>query len=238
MRPQTTTSRCARLLLGGAALWLLGRFFLALVVPRKAVVVAPPPGGAAALLSSAPAAPRAEYTDAEGCPVRPTFRRLASWDDWEPSNCSTDVPWVASPDMPRGHSLPLFSILGEQKAGTTYLRMLLHQHPRLRAGTGLYGMPAGEPHFFDKGIRYRYVSREPSEMAKTYADYFLVRIPRSGDAERMAFGFDTTPSYLSWPQAIPWYVRYVRMLLGMRGLNLHCLELISPPPPKTNKTQM
>jgi hypothetical protein len=217
MPPQTTTSRCARLLLGGAALWLLGPFLLALVVPHKAVVVAPAPGGAA-LLSSAPAGPRADHPDAEGCPVRPTFRRLASWDDWQPSNCSMDVPWVASPGTALGHSLPLFQILGEQKAGTTYLRMLLHQHPRLQAGTGLYGMTAGEPHFFDEGIRYRYVSSEPFEMARAYADYFLVHThTRSGDAERMAFGFDTTPSYLSWPRAIPWYVREVCMVSSVHA---------------------
>lgn len=133
------------------------------------------------------------------------------------NNCSLRVPWVAKekpssngargePGKLEGTSLPLFLILGEQKAGTTFLRMLLDQHPRLRAGLGLYGRPAGETHYFDKAMRGQFIPQEPAAMAKAYAEYFAIQAEDMDDEDTMPFGFDTSPSYLAWQEAVPLYV--------------------------------
>jgi len=129
-------------------------------------------------------------------------------------NCSLTVPWVAKesngargePGMLVWTSLPLFLIIGEQKAGTTFLRMLLNQHPRLRAGMGLYGRPAGETHYFDHAMRRRFIPQEPAAMANAYAEYFAIQAEDLHDEDMMPFGFDTSPSYLAWQEAIPLYV--------------------------------
>lgn len=105
-----------------------------------------------------------------------------------------------------GTSLPLFLIIGEQKAGTTFLRMLLDQHPRLRAGMGLYGKPAGETHYFDIALRRRFIPQEPAVMAKAYAEYFAIQAEDMQNEDTIPFGFDTSPSYLAWQEAIPLYV--------------------------------
>ena len=125
------------------------------------------------------------------------------------NNCSLRVPWVGARSEPGklvGTSLPLFLIIGEQKAGTTFLRMLLDQHPRLRAGMGLYGKPAGETHYFDHAMRRRFIPQEPAPMAKAYAEYFAIQMEDMQDEDTMPFGFDTSPSYLAWQEAIPLYV--------------------------------
>ena len=76
---------------------------------------------------------------AAACPDRPTWQRFASWDEWEPSNCSLSIPYVPSADGKSVGTHPLFLVIGEQKGGTTFLRALLKQHPQLRPGTGLFG---------------------------------------------------------------------------------------------------
>lgn len=117
-------------------------------------------------------------------------------------------------------SLPLFIIVGEQKCGTTFLRALLGQHPLLRPGTGIYGKEVngaatrwaplcflrrlticvqnGETHFFDWGMMLHKVHHIPEVMMQSYARYFTSRID-----EDAVFGFDTSPSYLAWPDEIP-----------------------------------
>jgi len=130
------------------------------------------------------------------------------------NNCSLRVPWVAQesngargePGKLIATSLPLFLIIGEQKTGTTFLRMLLDQHPRLRAGMGLYGRPAGETHYFDMAVRRRFIPQEPAAMAKAYAEYFAIQAEDLDDEDAMPFGFDTSPSYLAWQEAVPLYV--------------------------------
>lgn len=109
------------------------------------------------------------------------------------------------------HHLPSLFIIGAQKAGTTYLRWLLVQHPALESGDGLHGETRGEPHFFD----WAYPSgglKAPAAVAAKYARMFHspARLGRGGSnssAEAAGGGvasepaaepvwFDTTPAYL------------------------------------------
>ena len=43
--------------------------------------------------------------------------------------------------------LPLFLVIGAQKAGTTFYRHLLNLHPALQSSRGMEGNPGGETHF-------------------------------------------------------------------------------------------
>jgi hypothetical protein len=88
------------------------------------------------------------------------------------------------------HHLPYFSVIGAQKAGTTYLRWLLVQHPNLESGDGLHGETRGEPHFFDWGYPD---GASTAEVARKYSKMF--HRPRALFNGSVAY-FDTTPAYV------------------------------------------
>lgn len=43
-------------------------------------------------------------------------------------------------------------------------------------------------------------------MAKAYAEYFALQDDDMHDEDSMPFGFDTSPSYFAWSEAVPLYV--------------------------------
>jgi hypothetical protein len=86
---------------------------------------------------------------------RPYHDLYHEWSDWaqkgSPHGDALHNPAVALGESGDVRHLPFFAICGAQKAGTTYLRWLLVQHPLLESGDGLHGETRGEPHFFDWG---------------------------------------------------------------------------------------
>jgi len=103
--------------------------------------------------------------------------------------------------------LPFFSIIGAQKAGTTYLRWLLVQHPLLESGDGLHGEARGEPHFFDWGYPvganpdHAAVAKKYAKMFHASSETFFQR--RSGNVNGSALYFDTTPAYIVETSTVP-----------------------------------
>lgn len=84
---------------------------------------------------------------------RPWHQLYTDWEQWVQLGTPHGDAW-RSPAVIRGNAvfhLPYFVIGGAQKAGTTFLRWLLVQHPLLESGDGLHGEARGEPHFFDWG---------------------------------------------------------------------------------------
>lgn len=43
-------------------------------------------------------------------------------------------------------------------------------------------------------------------MAEVYAEYFPIHAGDMRDEDTIPFGFDTSPSYLAWQEAVPLYV--------------------------------
>lgn len=104
------------------------------------------------------------------------------------------------------------------------------RHPHVHVDTNLHTptptqTQAGETHFFDQGIQMRRLQTDPRSLARAYADYFAVAAKHANananatleekeeEKEGVAppsslpFGFDTTPSLLSWRGPVAWCVR-------------------------------
>ena len=125
------------------------------------------------------------------------------------------------------YTLPLFYIAGEQKCGTTFLRALLVQHPKLVSSYGLYGKFEGETHFFDHRIykedeinstnidyfsglyaaynpvrfgKFTEVKHNINKIEKATSMKMEMLVERSNFYSKQIFTFDTSPSYFTWPQ--------------------------------------
>jgi hypothetical protein len=132
---------------------------------------------------------------------------------------AADLLKLATEPVP-DHRLPLFLIIGVQKAGTTFYRGLLHRHPYLQSAWGVsLKEPAKEAHFFDftsepidqvvssadgNHTHRRFTFRkELNVILAEYAKHFrpITAKYRLGKRKYLAkstesFTFDCTPSYL------------------------------------------
>lgn len=186
--------------------------------------------------ASAGASPAASAADASGARrgggLTPRHMLYASWPAWVAAGAphgdlSAGAAVASSSDIGGGqvHHLPYFSILGAQKAGTTYLRWVLVQHPYLASGDGLHGEANGEPHFFDWGypavkktdvaaVAAKYAAMFHGTAAKFHDGLVLDLAaasspgspgsPRSGNpGGGTALYFDTTPAYLVELDTVP-----------------------------------
>ena len=133
----------------------------------------------------------------EATKIVPHHDEFQSWSAWadkgSPHGQLQHGPAVALSNERVNH-LPFFIIGGAQKAGTTYLRFLLDQHPFLESGDGLHGEARGEPHFFDWAYPGKAASK--SVVASTYSKYFHISRRQFSAVNGSVLFFDTTPAYL------------------------------------------
>jgi len=157
--------------------------------------------------------------------VPPRHMLYPSWQAWtdagSPHGDMRGGAAVLSKGKDQVHHLPYFSVVGAQKAGTTYLRFILVQHPQLASGDGLHGEANGEPHFFDWGYPGAQ-SSSTAAVATKYAAMFhssTAKFNRQelADSSSVSFGssqgvigsggntlyFDTTPAYLVELKTVP-----------------------------------
>lgn len=77
----------------------------------------------------------------------PTFVRAPerlmweTWETWAAKGLSGQTNAVQVGD--EVHHLPAFSVIGVQRGGVAFLRLLLSQHSRLESGEGLHGEARG-----------------------------------------------------------------------------------------------
>ena len=128
---------------------------------------------------------------------RPWHQLYIDWHHWVQLGTPHGDAW-RSPAVARGSEvfhLPYFIIGGAQKAGTTFLRWLLVQHPLLESGDGLHGEARGEPHFFDWGYPSSAASTTLA-VATKYSRSFHLAEREFDSRNRSTLFFDTTPAYM------------------------------------------
>lgn len=134
---------------------------------------------------------------------RRIFESWVEWVSFGGPNNSTSVATVMKGN--ELHQLPVFSLIGAQKSGTTYLKWLLNQHPELESGYGINGRPRDECHFFDAGYEE---SLTKASIAEAYATLFrsptnvsgapasLTELDITAKKLQNIIWFDDTPRYL------------------------------------------